>query len=592
MPIKKLDPNVAAKIAAGEVVERPASVVKELVENAIDAGATDIAVEIRDGGFAQIRVTDNGCGIAPGELELAFQQHATSKISELDDLFSVRTLGFRGEALYSIAAVSKVTLVSRQADAEAGSGVEVAEGAITGTGQRGAPPGTSVTVRNLFYNVPARRKFLKSPQLEAGRVAVLLTHLGLAWPAVAISLTSDGSRVLSTGGNGSMYDVLVALMGLETARQMIPLDEGAEIGPNSAPWGATRGSADGVRVRGYISQPHLNRATRTDLTFFVNRRWVQSPLMVRAVEQAYHTLLPIGRHPMAVLDVTVPPQELDVNVHPAKSEVKLQKEGEVFLAVQRAVRSALVSSAAIPIVAAPFGQAPPASPPPQLPGHSTLPWRPVTAQATAAAVDLFRPATDAGIQSVRSLPPLRILGQMAQTYIIAEAPDGMYLIDQHTAHERVLYDRLMTEHARLSVKSQMLLDPVTLELTARQLAVLRPKAQGLCEMGFDMEPFGERAYLVRSIPAVLTGRDALQALLEILDLLADEKGSPPNWHEALYITIACHGAVRAGTRLTEEEMRQLIGQLEATEMPRTCPHGRPTLLHISQVLLEREFGRR
>jgi DNA mismatch repair protein MutL len=591
VPIRQLDPTVAAKIAAGEVVERPASVVKELVENAIDAGATDISVEIRDGGFAQVRVTDNGSGIAPAELELAFQQHATSKITGLDDLYAVRTLGFRGEALYSIAAVSQVTLVSRQQGAQAASYVEISEGRVTGSGQKGAPAGTGVTVRNLFYNVPARRKFLKSPQLESGRVAVLLTHLALAYPATRISLTSDGERVLGTNGSGSIYDVLVTVMGLETARQMIALGEEADDGRSIYAEEVAHGASTGVSVRGYISQPHLNRATRTDLTFFVNRRWVQSPLMMRAVEQAYHTLLPVGRHPMAVLDVSVPLQEVDVNVHPAKSEVKLQKEGEVFLAVQKAVRAALVASATIPVVAAPFGQAP-AGQVAQMPGHTALPWRPVTAASSAAAVDLFRPAEAVGMVSVRTLPPLRILGQMAQTYIIAEAPDGMYLIDQHTAHERVLYDRLMTEHARLSVKSQMLLDPLTLELTPRQLAILQPKVPSLCEMGFGLEAFGERAYLVRSIPAVLQGHDALQALLEILDLLADDKGSPPNWHEALYITIACHGAVRAGTRLTEEEMRQLIAQLEETELPRTCPHGRPTLLHISQVQLEREFGRR
>ncbi|MDP3045990.1 MAG: DNA mismatch repair endonuclease MutL [Chloroflexota bacterium] len=609
MPIRLLDPQVASKIAAGEVVERPASVVKELVENAIDAGATVVHVELRGGCLELIRVVDNGCGIPQDEMALAFEHHATSKITSMKDLEAVRTLGFRGEALYSIAAVGLVTLFSRTGSQPSGSFVEVAEGRVMERGARGAPKGTTISVRNLFYNVPARRKFLKSADVESGRVGMLVNQFALAYPGVAFDLINNGRQVFQSTGAGSLFDVLVRVFGLETAKQMIPI--GAEV--RAAAPGAARGTAPedapagedlpippvagvasggaGVRVSGYVSQPHVTRANRQYLSFFVNKRCVQSPMMARAVEDAYHTLLPIGRHPIAVLDITLPPEELDVNVHPAKAEVKFLREGEVFVAVQRAVRAGLSQRASIPE----FGTAAPAA------GHASvqMPMTGIFRNAGWGGVAPTGGGTDVAVAAVpqddpmdRKLPALRILGQMAQTYIIAEAPDGMYLIDQHTAHERILYERLMSEHAKLSVRSQVLLEPVTLDLTPRQQAMLLPRLAVLQEMGFGIEPFGERVYLLRAIPSVLHGSDAIQAILEIVDLLADEKAAPVNWQESLCITLACHGAVRAGQSLTLEEMRQLVTQLEQTDLPRTCPHGRPTLLHISQAQLEREFGRR
>lgn len=596
MPIRSLDPQVASKIAAGEVVERPASVVKELVENAIDAGATVVHVELRGGCLELIRVVDNGCGIPPDELALAFEHHATSKISSMEDLEAVRTLGFRGEALYSIAAVGVVTLVSRTAAAPAGGFVEVSEGRVVERGTRGAPKGTTISVRNLFYNVPARRKFLKSAEVETARVGALVNQFALAYPGVAFDLISNGRQVFQSTGSGSLFDVLVRVFGLETTRQMIPIGALAEEAPagesrptHEAPGGS--GGGQGVGVSGYVSQPQVTRANRQYLSFFVNKRCIQSPMIARAVEDAYHTLLPIGRHPIAVLDITLPPEDLDVNVHPAKAEVKFLREGEVFVAVQRAVRSALSQRASIPE----FGPATPVV------GHASV-QMPMTGVFRNAGWGGIAPAeggTDTAAAARqpddaldRKLPALRILGQMAQTYIIAEAPDGMYLIDQHTAHERILYERLMREHARLAVRSQALLEPVTLDLTPRQQAALLPRLAVLAEMGFGIEPFGERVYLLRAIPSVLQGSDAIQAILEIVDLLAEEKAAPVNWQESLCITLACHGAVRAGQSLTLEEMRQLVAQLEQTDLPRTCPHGRPTLLHISQAQLEREFGRR
>jgi DNA mismatch repair protein MutL len=588
MPIRVLDAQVAAKIAAGEVVERPASVVKELLDNAIDAGATQIRVETREGGLRLIRVSDNGCGIPEDEVELAFARHATSKISQADDLSNVKTLGFRGEALNAIAAVAIVTIVTKTADDPLAASLRLENGIVVQRSRRGAPDGTVISVENLFTSVPARLKFLKSPASEAGRATDVITQYALAHPAIKFSLVCDGRLVFQSSGSGDLHDVLVKTLGVEVARSMIAVH--GEMPPDNA----------GIMVSGYISQPALTRSTRAYLSFFVNRRWVQSRMLVYAVEEAYHTLLQVGRHPIAVLNVVVPSDQVDVNVHPAKSEVRFLRERDVFVAVQRAVRSTLVESAGIP-VAASYPHADAQATPSRWAPPNTGP----TAQQAgfeifrgAQPVQLSRPAEDAPPSTViagdaaTKLPPLRLLGQAAQTYIIAESPEGIYLIDQHSAHERVIYERLMVEYQRQGVVVQSLLDPLSLDLTPRQSLVVQRHRQQLADMGFTVEPFGAAAILVRSVPALLPRAGMAQAIRSILDDMLEEEGSPEHWREALIIAITCHGAVRAGQALSPEEMRDLIMQLEKTSLPRTCPHGRPTMILLSQAQLEREFGRR
>jgi DNA mismatch repair protein MutL len=613
MPIKVLDPQVAAKIAAGEVVERPASVVKELLDNAVDAGATQIKVEVRGGGVELMRVVDNGGGIPAAELPLAFARHATSKIVSVDDLLAVRTLGFRGEALASIAAVAQVILVSHPANQPAGAFVRLEESKVVQQGGRGAPPGTTVTVEHLFSTVPARRKFLKSPATETTHITNLVCQYALAYPALRFTLVNDGRLVFQSTGSGHLLDALIAVYGLETARGMIEVKaQGTEErGEPSLPLPP--------QVSGYISQPALTRASRAYLSFFVNHRWVQSRVLSYAVEEAYHTLLQTGRHPIALLNIELPPEQLDVNVHPAKTEVRFLHEREVFAAVQRAVRSALAKQAGIPLVSHPIASGETGE---QRPGR----WAPVppaeqgTLQERQAALRLFggvaavppgrseareaedegRKTKDEGLRTEdqglrtedRGLLPLRLLGQLAQTYIIAEAPEGLYLIDQHAAHERIIYERLMAERQRLAVSAQMLLEPLTVELTPRQQAAAQSRLPLLTDWGFSLEPFGERTYLVRSVPAVLRRANLTEVLIEILDQLADDSTTPDQWQEQLLITITCHSAVRAGQTLTVEEMRELLEQLEKTTLPRTCPHGRPTMILLSQAQLEREFGRR
>lgn len=598
MPIRVLDPQLAAKIAAGEVIERPASVVKELLDNAIDAGATHIRVEARAGGLSLMRVTDDGSGIPAAEIELAFARHATSKLQSVQDLAAIRSLGFRGEALHAIAAVAQVTIISKTAGEAAATMLHFEGGSVTQRTSRGAPDGTAILVENLFATVPARLKFLKSPAAETGRIGDVAAQYALAHPGIQISLIVDGRLSFQSTGSGKLEDVLVKVLGVDTARGMMPVQPAEEAQD-------VRGGESKVRVEGFISQPAVTRSTRSYMSFFVNSRWVQSRMLVYALEEAYHTLLQVGRRPLAVLNIQVPYDEVDVNVHPAKSEVRFLRERDVFVAVQKAVRGALVDAAGIPLAASYPGAAAPAAParwqPPAPSGAEPAPYQPALApwrppQVAVSALPPAEPARSSAGQaaSATKLPPLRILGQAALTYIIAESPEGVYLIDQHTAHERIIYEKLKAEYARLAVSSQGMLEPQAVEVTPRQAALLGVHGQELADLGFQIEPFGPSSMLVRAVPAILAGQNVGQALAEILDDMTDESGglAPQAWQEALITTVTCHSAVRAGQSLTFDEMRQLVLQLEQTTLPRTCPHGRPTMILLSQAQLEKEFGRR
>jgi DNA mismatch repair protein MutL len=539
-------------------------VVKELVENALDAGASQIAVEVRGGGVRSIRVLDNGSGIPSGEVELAFERHATSKLDSSADLQAIASLGFRGEALPSIAAVAEVDVVTCAHGAAGGIYVSVREGKVAGRKSQARPTGTTVTVRNLFQDVPARLKFLKAPGTENGHIAGVVSHYALAYPEVGFTLFVDGRKSLGTPGRGQFMDALIEVYGLETARQMLAIE--------AAEWGD-----DPVKVAGMVGAPGVSRAGRGSLSFFINRRWISSRLLAWAVEEAYHGLLPAGRHPVAVLNISLPAAAVDVNIHPAKSEVRFHDERRVFAEVQKAVRRTLVAQSPVPRieeVAAAYAPPPGAErsfwPAVQM-SRGTLPSPPETAQPLAAI-----------------LPALRVLGQMMSSYIVAEGPDGLYVIDQHAAHERVVFEKVKEQRQRRKVEVQGLLEPVPFEVTPRQEALLDSHRGELEEFGFSLEPFGERTYLVRSVPAVLSRSDWPGALRELLD--SNEERS--DWSEKIAVCIACHsGAVKAGQALSDDEMRELVRQLEKAALPHTCPHGRPTLIHISAGQLRREFGR-
>ncbi|MFQ5860727.1 MAG: DNA mismatch repair endonuclease MutL [Dehalococcoidia bacterium] len=567
MPIQLLAPEVAAKIAAGEVVERPASVVKELVENALDAGATRITVEVRGGGVESIRVTDNGCGIPPDEVELAFHRYATSKLTDAQDLEAVSTLGFRGEALASIAAVAIVSLVTRPPGPGSGQQLTLRWGEVVSSGPQGAPQGTTVHVQDLFFNVPARRKFLRSPATESARISDLVSRFALAFPEVQFQLSVDRRLVLASPGRGDVREALAAVYGAEVAQGMLQVTW-----EDNPPEGS-------YRVQGLVSPPSLSRANRSYITLLVNRRWVSSRSLTYALEQAYQGFLQEGRYPLAVLDLRIPYPEVDVNVHPTKREVRFRREDRVFATLQRAVRGTLVSYSPVPHVQTgrPLAPEQPALSPfasdPEAPSHP--------GEATPVAAPRLEEA----------VPLLRVLGQASTLYVVAEGPNGVYLIDQHAAHEQVLYEQVM-EGVRARVPQvQPLLEPVPVELTAAQAQLVQEHWQLLADSGFQLEPFGERAYLLRGVPGVVKGPSPERALPEVLDLLAGE-GRLAEQQEALVASIACHSAVRAGMALSHQEMVELVRQLEKAAQPHTCPHGRPTMVHLSSRHLERQFGRR
>ncbi|KPL89813.1 DNA mismatch repair endonuclease MutL [Ardenticatena maritima] len=598
MPIQILPPDVANKIAAGEVVERPASVVKELIENALDAGATDIRVEIAKGGQSLIRVADNGCGIPADEVELAFQHHATSKVADADDLFAIQTLGFRGEALPSIAAVSRVTMLTRPREQAAGVELRLEGGRVVARRTAAAPAGTILTVEDLFFNVPARRKFLRTVATETSLIAEIVSHYALAYPDRRFTLISEGRTVLQTAGSGDLKDALLAVYGLDVARHMLILNEPPD--PQT-----------GIGVSGAIGGPALHRANRKYIIFFVNGRVVRSPMLTTAIAQAYQGVVPTGRHPFVVLNIHVPPDQIDVNVHPQKLEIKFARSDEVFRVVQRAVRRLLVEEAPVHQ----FSRTIEVLDEPETPPAPTQP--PLSTDEDDMRVQLFTPPPPTGRPTRTAwtpppptnrphtptptpppeaggtkLPPLRVLGQTMLTYIICEGPDGLYLIDQHTAHERVLLERLRKQRAQQAVPSQRLLQPLTIELTPQQMAVVEEQREALLHLGFDVEPFGGLTVLVRAIPDVLKNRpDPAAALAEVIDgAIHDRSGL--SWEDRLVMYAACRGAVKAGDPLTHEEMVDLIRQLEQTDLSRTCAHGRPTVVRLSVEQLEREFGRR
>ena len=504
-----------------------------------------------------------------------------ARLPGISDLDSIATLGFRGEALPSIASVARMSLLTRPNDSPAGREVALRQGEVARSGAKGCPPGTSVTVQGLFEDLPARRKFLKSPSAETARVSDLVSRYALAFPEIRFQLLVDGRNSLTSPGNGSLADALVSVYGAETSRGML-----------EASWDDGEGTGNGYGVRGFVSAPSLHRANRSYITFLVNRRWIQSPLLSYALSECYQGFLPERRHPIAVLDLSVPLDEVDVNVHPAKREVRFRYEDRVFAALQRSARAALVATSPVPemrLSSAPVfdmrAEARPASAGAGLFGAG------FPAGGQGGDLPLF-PRTDRTSPTpVEAMSSLRILGQMRNTYLVAEGQDGMYLIDQHAAHERVLFEKVCGEVADRTPQAQALLEPVAVELSPSQEEMVRVNMDLLERYGFILEPFGERTYLLRSLPSVTKDSDPGKALLEVLDMMAYE-GLVKEQEEALAASIACHSAVRAGKALSPQEMDAMVRQLEACNSPHTCPHGRPTMVHLSSHHLEREFGRR
>ncbi len=628
MSIRVLSETVAAQIAAGEVVERPASVVKELLENALDAGATTLAVEIRGAGQQLIRVRDNGHGIPANEAELALQRHATSKIMDIHDLAQLHTLGFRGEALHSIAAVSRLTLTTRHYDEDMGTRIVGEGGRVLDVRGIGAPVGTTVEVADLFYNVPARRKFLKSDATEKRHIVTVVTQYAIAYPDVRFQLGVEGRETFHSSGGGDLADVVIAAMGLDVFREMVEIVPLAPLRPDLPP----------IEVWGYTTTPTLDRANRSQIHLFVNGRLIADQRLTYAVVQAYHTLLPSGRYPMAVVMIQMSPDEVDVNVHPTKAEVRFRSPDAVFSAVQRAVRRAVVQGVEAPSLS-----------PVELPSEAdveraqryatlqsagrterhddtdqqlSLDFEPTSpgrysrhvAPDDEAYEDPFFPtatpphlvqaamqepvdpeAIPDGIgmpQRPRTLPILRVVGQVTATYIIAEGPAGMYMIDQHAAHERILYEQFMAAYQAQDMAVQQVLGTATVEMGPVQAQLLEEYAETLAAIGFEVEAFGKNTFRVLAVPAMLADRDPGDVLAQLLqDAETGEEPGARTIEDKIVRRVCKAAAVKAGQVLSHAEMQGLVRQLERCANPHTCPHGRPTLIHLSKTQLEREFGR-
>ena len=576
MTIRLLSQDTVGKITAGEVVERPASVVKELLENSLDAGARRIEIEVRQGGSELIEVSDDGRGMDADELGIAIQRHATSKLVRFEDLDVLTTLGFRGEALPSIAAVSALTLRSATQESTHAAELRVAFGTASEPLPVAAPRGTTVSVRDLFGNVPVRRKFLRQAATEVSYIIRIVGAYATAYPGVRFTLVSDGRRAIATDGSGNNEAAAIGVFGPEIAGATLEL-----------PQLDSEAAVPGVHVEGWVGAPRITRSHRQHLHFFVNGRWVQHRPLSFALEEAFHTLLMVGRHPLGVVKVSLAPDAVDVNVHPSKAEIKFIDERAVSRAVRRASHGALSGTQRgdLPLFRfpeQPFGTSIHTSvPQTALPGWS--------ATNTSSALDT--PTSNVPTFAAARLPILRVLGQVGATYIVAEGPTGVFLIDQHAAHERILYEQL-ANHARANlIEQQPLLEPLIVELPWTEMEIFERSRDELTQVGFEIEPFGESSVAIRAVPAVIRGINFAERLHLILKELA-EGGSGDSWLDSVAISAACHTSIRAGQALSLPEMRELVIQLERTQQPRACGHGRPTMVHLTPSDLERQFSRR
>ena len=568
--IAVLPPAVQGQIAAGEVIERPASVVKELVENALDAGARRVEVRLAAGGLDLIAVRDDGEGMMAEDAQVAFARHATSKLAHAEDLPMVATLGFRGEALPSIAAVARVRLVTRRAAEAGGVGVEADARGARPAGAAGAPPGTSVEVRELFAETPARRKFLRSAATEVGHVVDVLTRLAVASPAVGFRLEHDGREVLAFPPVADARQRLVQVLGRGRAADLVPVEA----------------AAGGYTLTGFLAPPRETLASARLVWTYVavggagSGRWVRDRLLLRAVLDGYASLVMRGRYPIAVLFLGIPPGEVDVNVHPAKLEVRFRSQAAVHQLIVPALRARLVAALAPPPPAAVARETAPAYAAPRVDGA------PHTAPAAAAQAPLWTPAP-------RGFASLRFIGQIFDGYLLCEGEGRVVLIDQHAAHERVVFERLRAECRAGGIARDRLLVPETIALPAAESAALAEHAAALAAAGLEGEPFGEGTFLLRTVPGLLRGRDVGALVRAVAGELVEEGASAAAERatDAALATIACHGVVRVGQRLGAAEAQALLASMDGVEVSAHCPHGRPVAAELARTQLEALFRR-
>jgi len=593
--IRLLDDETVNTIAAGEVIERPASVVKELVENAVDAGADMIKVDITVGTqhINSVQVSDTGCGMHASDARMSFIRHATSKIRGPDDLSRIHTMGFRGEALASIAAVSRVTLITRAQDNDAGTEIVIEGGEILSVSEVSAPQGTTIRVDNIFFNTPARRKFLKSRQTELLHIYRAVEAEAFAHPESAFRLRVNGKEKLRTQRTTTIAQTIAQVFGTDISRQIIPLSAGTPV----------------MRVDGAIVRPEACRPNAGEMHLCVNGRPVTSPQIVRAIRAGYGTLIPKGRFPMAYLSLRIDTSLVDVNVHPAKREIRLSREKEIFSGISDAIRDTLQTTDLIhsdmPVPST--GNRAPAYkhlPNPshgvsevisEITGNSSRDAEPERLHIRYAATDkqLRLTGNMDGDTGVNLLPSMRIIGQVADGYILAASGDNdeLLIIDQHAAHERILYDQLCRRRDT-GIQRQELLVPLVVELNAAEKLALSANIDILLDLGFIVDEFGPDAFAVRAVPMVLGKRLGTEMIHDIVsDLVIESRKTADEKSDRITATIACRGAIKGGSPLTQEQMERLVLQLSHTSEPYTCPHGRPVILSYSQKELDRMFHR-
>ncbi len=618
--ILQLDRHVADLIAAGEVVERPASAAKELVENAVDAGATQVTVELQNGGMTYLRVTDNGCGIAPEDAETAFLRHATSKLRTKDDLAAIGTLGFRGEALAAIASVSKIDLLTKTAHDE-GISLRLEAGRVLDKSPAGCPDGTTIVVRELFYNTPARMKFMKSDTAEASQIVGIVQRQALAHPNVAFRVIKDGETVLQTAGNGDLQGTLYQVYGRQLAVDMLPVD----------------GKWENLRISGFVTKPTATRGNRNYQQFFVNGRPVRSKLMTVALEEAYDNQLMTGRFPSCALYLELPHHQVDVNVHPAKTEVKFANERAVFDCIRFGVQSALHKHPGRPEMTL-KPRKPEEKPAVKQEAFRTMtpeqfktftqvisqpavkPVAPTVAKAIQTpkaqtgfvrrvqpmdepkpvaqvqqSVQIHKPAPQPEVpeQTAVELPqvlPYRVVGEVLDTYVIIEQGERVLFLDKHAAHERILFERLKESHA--PVMAQVLMTPLTVPLSREEATAVLEHAELLTQYGYEAEDFGDGTVLLRQIPADLDESQAKNALEELAgQLLEGHAKDPEALRDELLHTIACKAAIKAGWHTEPAERDALVSQVMSRDDIKYCPHGRPVITTLTKAQLEKQFKR-
>ncbi len=599
MGIKVLDKLIAEQIAAGEVIENPASVVKELVENSIDAGATRIEVDLEEGGKSLIAVTDNGCGIVSAELAVAFQRFATSKLSLLEDLERISSLGFRGEALPSIAAVSKVRLVTRPEDCLAASEITIEGGTLISQGETGAPPGTRVEVRDLFFNTPGRLKFLRAASVESTRVSTLLSELSLAHPQVAFSLKSGKRNLFSSPGDGVLLHAIASLYGPDSAEAMVELKRTDKL--------------SSIALHGYTSSPYLTRSSRRWITLIINGRLIKNPMIVNALERAYGDLLPGRRHPLAILYLNIPPHKLDVNVHPAKVEIRFQDPETIKTIVYRTAKLALHQNQNLPEWPQQEGSERPGDLPGSysntaFPGHNRplfegkdqpgdqvqLGRQKFAKSINSKSAEQKLPERVAEKQALDNDKDYRLIGQYLQSYLLVEKGEDLLLIDQHAAHERIHYHRLSGSKPALKKEESVQLTlPLTISTPSAWRSSIPELLPVLNKYGFDLEPLGDDSYVLRAVPFMLRGQADQARIHDLLETLVDENANSDQDPDDLILkTIACHRSIKAKQPLTRDEMEQLLTEWEKTPLAEYCPHGRPTVLRFNRNQLEKGFHRK